>query len=107
MRGLRRLATRLGDESGSLRMFLSLVLLNVVEQFIDGQMREIVFSPALIVESFPGHQCEEVQGLYGAEFVSQGLGGLFSYFWLMRYLAICSYFFNARRRRSSFGEIPP
>jgi len=58
---------------------LSLVLLKVVKQFIDGQMGEIVFSLVVIVKWFAGHQCEEAQSLCGAEFVNQGLGGLFSY----------------------------
>jgi hypothetical protein len=69
---------QLGDGRDCLRMFFSLMLLDVVQQLIDGQMREIVLSPALIVEWFTGHEREEAQRLYGAEFVGQGLGGLFS-----------------------------
>jgi len=60
-------------------MLLCLMFLNVVQQFIDGKIREVVISPALIVEWLTGHKCEKAQSLYGAEFVSQGLGGLFSY----------------------------
>ena len=50
---------QVGDGSDCLRRFFSLMLLDVVQQLVDGQMREIVLSPALIVEWFTGHVCEE------------------------------------------------